>query len=52
MAVEDHPKYPEFLQALNNWIDARKGLREGLANEKDVKKAEDAYNEVINELDA
>lgn len=52
MAVEDHPKFPEFLKALNNWIDARKALRDGQANEKDVKKAEDAYDEVINELDA
>jgi hypothetical protein len=52
MAVEDHPKFPEFLQALNNWINARKGLREGLASEMDVKKAEDAYNEIIDELDA
>jgi hypothetical protein len=52
MAVQNHSKYPEFLQALNDWIDARKALREGLATEKDVKKAEDAYNEIINELDA
>ncbi|MEY3929287.1 MAG: hypothetical protein RLZZ516_997 [Cyanobacteriota bacterium] len=52
MAVENHPKFPEFLQALNNWIDARKGLKEGHATENDVKKAEDAYNEIIDELDA
>ena len=52
MAVEDHPKFPEFLKVLNNWIDARKGFREGLANEMDAKKAEDAYNEIIDELDA
>jgi len=52
MAVQVHPKYPEFLRALNYWIDARKDLREGLATEKDVKTAEDAYNEIINELDA
>ena len=52
MPVEDHPKFSVFLQALNNWIDARKGLKEGLATENDVKKAEDAYTEIVKELDA
>ncbi len=52
MAVEDHPKYPEFLRALNQWIDARKAFREGEAIERDVKEAEKAYNEIIDELDS
>jgi hypothetical protein len=52
MAVEDHPKFPEFLRALNRWIDARKAFGEGQANKKDVSEAEEAYNKIVDELDS
>lgn len=51
MAVEDHPKYPEWRQALEDLIDAIAGRKTGKSTSGDVARARKNYFKVADQLD-
>lgn len=51
MAIEDHPKHPEWLAAQNNLLKAKEDFNLGKATQGDVDKAQAEYDRISAELD-
>ena len=52
MAVEDHPKFPEWKRRLERLFEAKEALKDGSAIQKDVDDALAEYDKIAVELDA
>ena len=52
MAVEDHPKFPKWIAALEAYLEAKKGQRDGAASQVDVDRALQSFEKVAGEIDA
>lgn len=52
MPVEDHLRYPEWLEAQNALLAAKVALKEGRATQADVDTAQAEYHRISGELDA
>jgi outer membrane protein TolC len=52
MAVEDHPKFPEWRAALDLLTEAKEAFSSGKATQAEVDKAQAQYDRISGELDA
>jgi hypothetical protein len=52
MAVEDHPVFPKWNAALQVYLEAKEGQRQGVASQEDVDRALQSFSDVAEEIDA